>query len=148
MTEPGPRPTIPYKHLYVDADGISHFADAALTEFEFKSLTSSQQWLGYKHQGSMTVQFAVLPPGWVADWHENPKPQWIIPLSGAWYVEAMDGTRHEFGPGAFHFGEDQHCRTVDGRTGHLSGTVGDAPCVQMIVQYEEAPTIDRPGRFR
>ncbi len=53
--------------------------------------------------------FTVQPVGWVGDWHENPAPQWIVPLSGRWWVEAMDGTRVEMGAGEFSFGEDQGC---------------------------------------
>jgi hypothetical protein len=48
----------------------------------------------------------------------------------------MDGHRVEMGPGELSFGGDQNCRTVDGRRGHLSGTVGDAPAVLMVVQLD------------
>jgi hypothetical protein len=47
-----------------------------------------------------TVFVTVLPVGRMGDWHENPPPQWIIPLSGRWFVESMDGVRVEMGPGA------------------------------------------------
>ena len=80
----------------------------------------------------------VLPVGWIGDWHENPKPQWIIPLSGRWFVESMDGQRVEMGPGEISFGEDQNTRNVAGKQGHLSGTVGDEPAVLMIVQFDDA----------
>ena len=26
------------------------------------------------------VLVTVLPVGWIGDWHENPRPQWIIPV--------------------------------------------------------------------
>jgi len=35
---------------------------------------------------------------------KNPAPQWIIVLSGRWWVESMDGTRMEQGPGEFSLG--------------------------------------------
>ena len=145
---PTPKPSIPYWHLYIDADHHSRFVQCAMTELEWKALTSAPQWQGHKTTGPFSVSFVVLPVGWFGDWHENPKPQWVIPLSGAWYVEAMDGRRITFGPGEIHFGEDQDCTARDGKHGHLSGTVGDTPCVQMIVQYEQTPTIDSPCRFR
>ena len=69
--------------------------------------------------------FTVQPVGWVGDWHENPAPQWIVVLSGRWWIESMDGTRIEQGPGEFSLGEDQGCATIDGRKGHRSGTIGD-----------------------
>ena len=75
--------------------------------------------------------------GWIGDWHENPKPQWIVPLSGRWFVETMDGMRVEMGPGEFSFGGDQNANEdARGRIGHRSGTVGDAPATLMVVQLE------------
>ena len=138
-------PTIDYWNLYVDEDGISRHRRCTLTEFEQKSISgdAAPQWIGREHDAQVTVLFTVLPPGWVGEWHENPAPQWIIPLSGRWFVEAMDGSRVEMGVGEISFGGDQGCRTVDGRTGHLSGTVGDEPCRMMLVQLHDAP--DRSG---
>ena len=78
--------------------------------------------------------FTVQPVGWVGDWHENPAPQWIVVLSGRWWIETMDGTRIEQGPGEFSFGEDQGRRRTAGRKGHRSGTIGDEPAVLMTVQ--------------
>jgi hypothetical protein len=81
----------------------------------------------------------VLPAGWIGEWHENPAPQWILPISGQWWVEAMDGTRVEMGPGEFSFGEDQGCRESNGRKGHRSGTIGNEPAVLMTVQLHRPP---------
>jgi quercetin dioxygenase-like cupin family protein len=96
----------------------------------------------------MTVMVTVQPVGWVGDWHENPKPQWIIPLSGRWFVEAMDGERVEMGPGEISFGADQNTRDVDGRKGHRSGTVGSEPAVLMVVQFDVPPATGTPCPFR
>jgi hypothetical protein len=85
----------------------------------------------------MTTLMTVLPVGWAGTWHENPRPQWIIPLSGRWFVEAMDGSRAEMGPGELAFGGDQDCAEVDGKRGHRSGTVGGEPAVLMVVQFED-----------
>jgi hypothetical protein len=48
----------------------------------------------------------------------------------------MDGTRIEMGCGDISFGGDQHCRQIEGRRGHRSGTVGEAPAVLMLVQFD------------
>ena len=75
------------------------------------------------------------PVGWVGDWHENPAPQWIVVLSGRWWIESMDGTRIEQGPGEFSFGEDQGCQADgQGRKGHRSGAIGEEPAVLMTVR--------------
>ncbi|HEY5205098.1 MAG TPA: hypothetical protein VIJ63_10920 [Roseiarcus sp.] len=95
-----------------------------------------------------TTVFTVQPVGWVGDWHENPGPQWIVPLSGRWWVEAMDGKRVEMGPGGLSFGEDQACEpTSDGRRGRRSGTIGDEAAVLMTVQVH-VPPIRRPCHSR
>ena len=132
----GDKPRIAYWHLWTDADGVSHQQRCHLTEFEQKSMGgAAPQWNDKQANEEVTVIFSVLPVGWVGDWHENPKPQWIVPLSGRWWVESMDGQRVEMGPGELSFGEDQGCKTDgQGRTGHKSGTVGDEPARLMIVQ--------------
>ena len=97
-----------------------------------------------EHPGA-TVLAVVQPVGWVGEWHENPKPQWIIPLSGRWFVETMDGKRVEMGPGAVSFGGDQNTKPdAQGRKGHRSGTVGNQPSVNLIVQLEKDPFAGQP----
>ena len=98
------------------------------------------QWNNKHETVPSTVVVTVQPVGWVGDWHENPAPQWIIVLSGRWWIESMDGTRIEQGPGEFSFGEDQGCKaSEDGRKGHRSGTIGDQPAVLMTVQLHVDP---------
>jgi hypothetical protein len=144
------RPTILYWHLWTDADGVSRLTQCAMTEFELKSMNApaDPQWQGTSITGNMTTMVTVQPVGWIGAWHENPKPQWIVPLSGRWFVEAMDGTRIEMGPGEISFGSDQNCREVDGKRGHRSGTLGEVPAVLMVVQLEEASAPLSPCGFR
>lgn len=144
------KPVVPYWHLWTDNDGISCQRQCMMTDFELKSISdkASPQWQGRKTSGSMTEMVTVLPVGWMGEWHENPKPQWIVPLLGRWFVEAMDGTRVEMGPGELSFGGDQHCREVDGKRGHRSGTVGDVPAVLVLIQLDDAPSPRAPGVVR
>ncbi|WP_417310410.1 cupin domain-containing protein [Devosia sp.] len=146
MTE---TPEVGYWHLHVDADGVSRNVRCTISHFALHALGQGAppQWLGDTFDSQATVLFTVQPPGWVADWHENPKPQWIIPLSGRWFVESMAGERVEMGAGEISFGQDQGCRTIDRKRGHLSGTVGDAPAVLMLVQLPEF-TGSGPCSFR
>jgi hypothetical protein len=143
-------PTVPYVHLWSDADGVSHQTRCSLTQFELSSIQpqAAAQWIGSKTTGEMTTFVTVLPVGWTGDWHENPRPQWIIPLSGRWFVESMDGQRIEMGPGEMSFGEDQNTRAQGGKQGHRSGVVGDAPAVLMIIQLAKARETTGPCRFR
>jgi hypothetical protein len=132
-------PKIGYWRLFTDPEGLSRWAHCEMTKFELKSMQppAAPQWQGEPSRGDITVMVTVQPVGWLGDWHENPKPQWIVPLSGRWFVEAMDGVRHEFGPGEFSFGADQNCRPREERKGHLSGTLGDEPAVLMVIQFND-----------
>jgi hypothetical protein len=138
-------PVVPFWRLFVDPDGVSRWRRSAMTRFTLKSMQppAAPQWQSEKTRGDITVLTTVQPVGWRGDWHENPAPQWIVPLSGRWWVEAMDGERREFGPGEFSFGGDQNCRARDGRRGHLSGTLGDQPAVLMVVQYNDPAALPR-----
>ena len=136
----GPKPSIPYWHLWTDGDGVSHQRQCALIEFELKGVgAAAPQWNNKHERSEATVVVTVQPVGWVGEWHENPAPQWIVVLSGRWWIESMDGFRIEQGPGEFSFGEDQGCTEKDGKRGHRSGTVGDQPAVLMTVQLHVEP---------
>jgi hypothetical protein len=140
MSDPGRMPSIPYWHLWVDANGISHQQQCHLTNFYLKGVgPADPQWNDKQDTCLTTVVFTVQPVGWVGDWHENPAPQWIIVLSGRWWIESMDGTRIEQGPGEFSFGEDQSCTETNGKKGHRSGTIGNEPAVLMTVQLHVDP---------
>ena len=135
----GEKPRVPYWHLWTDEAGISHQRQCALTEFELKGVgNAAPQWNNSHDRSEATVVVTVQPVGWMGDWHENPAPQWIVVLSGRWWIESMDGTRIEQGPGEFSLGEDQGCSAQDGRKGHRSGTIGDVPAVLMTVQLHVA----------
>jgi hypothetical protein len=60
----------------------------------------------------------------------------------------LDGSRAEMGTGEISFGGDQNCREVEGKRGHLSGTVGDMPAVLMLVQFDEMPAPRSACEFR
>ena len=140
MTEPGPQPSVPYWHLYVDENGISRLRECRLTQYQLQRIgPADPQWNDRQGTHSSTVVFTVQPVGWIGEWHENPAPQWIVVLSGRWFIESMDGTRIEQGPGEFSFGEDQGCTGRGPGKGHRSGTLGDAPAVLMTVQLHIPP---------
>jgi len=142
-------PILTYWHLWTDANGVSHQTRCALDRFEQGSVgAAAPQWNDPQAKGIATVVFVVLPVGWVGDWHKNPAPQWILPVSGRWWVEAMDGTRVEMGSGDLSLGEDQDCaEDAEGRHGHRSGTAGEQPAVLMTVQLH-VPPLRQPCHLR
>jgi hypothetical protein len=135
-------PVAYYWHIWSDENGVSHQTRCTLTDFERQSMGGAAvQWNNAQPSSSATVLFTILPIGWVGEWHENPKPQWIVPLSGRWFVESMDGTRVEMSAGEVSFGGDQNCIVdAQGRKGHRSGTLGDQPAVLMLIQLDKAPS--------
>jgi quercetin dioxygenase-like cupin family protein len=144
-------PAVNYWHVWTDDNGVSHQTQEKLTHFEFKSISppAAPQWQERLKAEGASIVVMVLPVGWVGQWHENPKAQWIIPLSGHWFVETMDGKRVVMGPGDISFGEDQNTKPdAKGHKGHLSGTVGNEPCVTFMVQLNGPSTINQPGHFK
>jgi len=144
-------PKLAYWHVWADDDGGTHQTRCELTDFAQQSMSgAAPQWNDRLAVSPATVLIAIQPVGWVGDWHPNPRPQWIIPLSGRWFCETTDGTRVEMGPGEISFGADQNTKPdAEGRKGHRSGTVGDVPAVLMIVQLDDDVWVGaRPGVFR
>jgi hypothetical protein len=141
-----------YWHVWTDDDGLTHQTRCELSAFHLHRMAAdaAPQWNDLLVTSDATVIIANMPVGWLGEWHENPKPQWIAPLSGRWFVETTDGVRVEMGPGDLSFGGDQNAKPdAKGRVGHLSGTVGDAPAVVMIVQLDDEKWIAaRPGAFK
>jgi predicted outer membrane protein len=137
-------PTVSYWRVWTDEKGVSHQKRGEMNAFKFQSISpgAAPSWINRQSTPGANVVVLVLPVGWVGEWHENPKPQWIIPLSGRWFVETMDGKRVEMGPGEVSFGGDQNTKPdAQGRKGHRSGTVGDQPAVTMLVQLEKDPFV-------
>ncbi|MGI9170196.1 MAG: hypothetical protein ACR2FH_08485 [Caulobacteraceae bacterium] len=130
-------PELFYWHVWTDREGVSRQTRRRIEPFDLSAIAqgAAPQWQHKENTAVAAVNLSVLPVGWQADWHENPKPQWIVPLSGRWFVETMDGQRVEMGAGDLSLGEDQGTRADDrGRKGHLSGVVGDEAVALMIVQ--------------
>ncbi len=139
--KPSPTPRLPYWRVWRDAEGISHQHQSWVDNFDLAHLAEGMQsiWRTPTLPGITGLVIINVEPGVAYAWHENPVPQWIVPLSGRWYVETMDGHRVEMGCGEVSFGGDQGCRCLDGRQGHLSGAVGEEAAVLMLIQVEQAP---------
>ena len=138
---PSPNPRVPYWRIWRDAEGISHQHQAWLENFELAHLSAGMGsiWRTPTQAGTTGTLLLHVVPGVIYDWHENPAPQWIVTLSGHWFLETMDGHRVEMGPGELAFGGDQDCRCIEGRRGHRSWVVGEEPAVLMLIQVERIP---------
>jgi hypothetical protein len=146
-----PKPRFHYWHNWTDDKGVSHMTKCPILNFELKSMSppADPQWQARQASAQSQVILTQQPAGWKGAWHEDPKVQWIVPLRGTWFVEAMDGTRVELGPGDVSVGEDQNTKPdAKGRKGHLSGNVSSGPIMLMVIQLEETPTVNQPCRFK
>lgn len=129
-------PVMPYASLFTDADGLSRLAMCQLAGFDTADIGNATDLWKLDFPGRVVgVSFVVLPVGWTGDWHESPHPQWVVPLSGAWFLESAGGERLVMGPGEIHWGQDVG---TAGEKGHRSGQSGDLPCVQLLVQFAES----------
>lgn len=151
QNEPEKPPTTYYWHNWADHNGISHMTKCPLHHYTLKTMNkpAAPQWSDVLSRGEVQIISTVQPDHWNGAWHTDPKVQWIIPLKGTWFVQAMDGTRVEMGPGDISLGEDQ--RTLpdaQGHKGHLGGNVTSGPVTLMVIQLAEAPTVDEACRFK
>lgn len=149
-----PNPVRHYHHLWTDKDGISHLADCEVTHFFLKSMSppAGPQWQDPMKPQTATIMFTVQPAHWNGAWHPDPKPQWIIPLHGSWWVQSMDGQKVVLNQGDVLLGEDQDVRPMPsgpykGKKGHNAGNVGDDPVTLMVIQSANPPTIGAPCQY-
>jgi hypothetical protein len=63
------------------------------------------------------------------------------------YTETSDGTRHEYRKGDVMFQDNTKTSPADKQPEHYSGTVGDTPCHQLVVQLSRPPQVDNPCPF-
>ncbi|CAN5363855.1 hypothetical protein BH10PSE15_BH10PSE15_07220 [soil metagenome] len=121
------------------ADGRSTIAQHVLDGFLQQSVSGDTAaiWMRRFSGTVKAVWFNILPIGWVGEWHPSPSLQWVVPVSGRWFIETQDGERVEMGPGDIHWGADIENALESSRIGHRSGQMGDQPCVQLMVQFAE-----------
>ena len=143
-------PTLGYWDNWTGPDGVGHLTRCALHRFALGSVSApaTPEWQDRQAAAAHAVRFHVEPPGWNGGWHENPAVQWIVPLAGTWFVQAMDGSRITVEPGDLVVGEDGGARPdAAGHRGHLSRNPGTVPVSLMITQLAGLPQTSGPCRF-
>ena len=118
-------------HLYTGDDGQSHFEDIELK-------LSPERGLGGVLELVAPVQGMALrevPDGWTADYHNAPRRQIVVNLTGKGEIICGDGTSRVFGPGESFLADD-----VTGQ-GHLSREV-EGPRTQLFVYVDPELDLD------
>lgn len=112
-----------YTRIYADAAGETHLEDVApeMTPADHSSMMSSLiAAKGVIFRETSGAQYFV-------DWHNAPRRQFVINLSGEVEITVSDGEKRRFGPGTILLAED-----VTGK-GHISRGVGDSIRVSIFV---------------
>ena len=107
--------------LYSGDDGESHMDEVILENAP--NLTDLHD--------AKRVVFRSAPIGRVSDWHNAPRRQYIITLSGEAEIELGDGKIVHLGAGDVNMAED-----MTGH-GHITRVVGNAPRVTATVHLED-----------
>lgn len=112
--------------LYTGDDGESHFED-----FQIKLEQDGFGGLMSIFQDATGVLFRETGPDYDYDWHNAPRKQYILILSGGGVqIEIGDGTKRQFGPGDVILAED-----TTGR-GHISRAIDHAPRLSVFVTLD------------
>lgn len=143
-TDKASPPAMPFWEMKAAPDGRSTIAQLTLAGFKLDSVSDDAApiWMREFKGEVKAVWFNIMPVGWVGEAHPTPALQWVVPLSGRWFIETQDGTRIEMGPGDIHWGADLEGDGPREKTAHRSGQIGEVPCVQMMVQFHTAERED------
>ena len=108
--------------LYTGADGQTHIEELDLASHP--ELTTLQAAKG--------IVFRTTQPGYFSDWHNAPRRQFVITLSGEVEIGLGDGSLHRFGAGHVTLAED-----LTGK-GHTTRVVGTQPRMTATIPLAEA----------
>lgn len=121
-------PALSYVHLYVDANGDSHFREE---RFDFRSTRAGGPLMHALSTGPGAMLLR-LKPGAFEDWHNAPKPWYLIVVQGMSEVTASDGEVRRFGPGSVVLMDD-----ATGK-GHRTRAVGQIDHIAAVIPVADS----------
>jgi hypothetical protein len=135
-------PQIPYWSQWTGKDGQTHTTQCYLSNLKSDAFASTPQFVQRLPGDVESLVFTQLPAGWAGKWHKNPKRQWVIVLSGKYYMETSDGKGVTLKAGDVFFGGDQGATASadePSKVGHTSRVVGNEPSNHEIIQLKDTP---------
>lgn len=111
-----------YTRIYADANGVSHFQDV--------DVPMEAAPLGTGTISEMIAAKGVmfrLSRGYFIDWHNAPRRQFVVNMSGEVEIVTSDGEKRRFGPGSILLAEDLS------RKGHTSREIGDQERLSLFI---------------
>jgi hypothetical protein len=127
---PQKRKAVMMTRLYTGPDGLTH-----AEEIEAKFTAGNATNPFSKLMGITGAELHRAAPGTVQDWHNAPRRQYVITLSGQGEVEVAGGKKIHLGPGHIDLVED-----TTGK-GHITRTLGNEERVTLTL-----PLSDQSGR--
>ncbi len=115
-----------FARIYTGDDGRSHLEEVA-PPFEPFVDTEGAHGEGTPLEAATGITFRRNPPGYFLDWHNAPRRQYTITISGEVEIGTGDGTVRRFGPGAVLLAED-----LTGQ-GHTTKVVGTETRITVVV---------------
>ena len=107
--------------LYTGDDGQAHLEDMNLSTHEVMAAG----------QGAKSIIFREAEAGRFSDWHNAPRRQYVITLSGEMEIGLGDGTIRKFVPGEGVLAED-----LTGQ-GHTTRVTGGGPRTSVTIPLED-----------
>ena len=121
------RKPIKVSRIYTGEDGQTHLDEyeVPLSRQNPGSATELSQL-----QSAQSIQFRRTSPEYFLDWHNAPRKQYVITLSGESEVEFGDGTKVLLYPGHILLAEDTAGQ------GHISRAVGDEDRLSIFIPID------------
>jgi len=119
--------SLPYVHLYADADGVSHFRNERISLASAPAASADRQLVSYELSSAGGATVLALKLGAKEDWHRAPRRMWLIALTGMSEVTAGDGEVRRFGPGSLLLMDD-----TTGK-GHITRSVGKVDHIALTI---------------
>ena len=119
---------ISYHHMYVDSDGNTRIKrDCSFGELVKKGYAGTPQYVR-DFKGAFDVKTVVVTQQFGPNpWHYCPSPQFVVTLSGQWYIETGDGDVIVMSPGdVLYQVTRRHCRLH--ASGLTRGCIGACVC--------------------
>ncbi len=115
-----------FARIYTGADGRSHLEEIDPPFQPFVD-TEGAHGEGTPLEAATGITMRRNPPGYFLDWHNAPRRQYTITISGEVEIGTGDGAVRRFGPGTVLLAED-----LTGQ-GHTTRVVGNETRISLVV---------------
>ncbi|MGI9596718.1 MAG: hypothetical protein ACR2QK_11190 [Acidimicrobiales bacterium] len=111
--------------IYTGDDGRSHFEELTVDMVDKQLMGMiSEPW------SATAVQFREVSPDYLLDFHNAPRRQLVVNLTGSVEIEVGSGETRTLGPGTILLAED-----TDGQ-GHISRNAGGGPRTCLFIHLD------------